>query len=236
MSDFLIYDNCVLQMLIESNWYDIMCQVEARFSIKQEVVLKTGVNSGLFREKTTRLSEAFATVTGISPIDNGDVISVFYMTQEAIRTQAQDIRLVYTDEDGEQKQISGSALIVNIEIGSPQKDFTTATIDFEFSGAIDIEEVTAPPEGTIQIYGDYWTTTAGQNYLDGAQASEELGYFLNPVGMTVLEVIRDGIQYDFIGYSGSPGNRQCMYNQTTDRLIFQNDFVANETVTVIFKL
>lgn len=235
MSDFLIYDNCTLQMLAESNWYDILCQVEARFSIQQEVVTKTGPNSGLFREKTTRLSEAFATVTGVSPIANGDVISVFYMTQEAIRTQPQTIRFVYTDEDGNQKQISGSALIVKIEIGSPQKDFTTATIDFEFSGAIDIEDVTAPPDGTIQIYADYWITTAGQNYLDGTQASVQLGYYLNTVGLTILEVIREGLEYDFFGYSGTPGNRQCIYNQTTDRLIFNTDFISGETVTVIFK-
>lgn len=234
MSDVFIYDDCTLEVLISSNWYPILCQVESSFDLEQEIILKTGPNSGLAREKTTRLTETFCSVRGLTPINNGDVISIFYIMQESIRTQPQTIRFRYVDQSGAvSKQISGTALIKKCSLQNTVSDFANASIDFEFSGVPVIEDVTDPPEGTILTYADTWNVTAGQNYLDGTQTSNLYGYTLT--GKTILVVWRSGVQYDFIGYSGTPGNRQCMYNQTTNRLIFADNFNDGETVFVEFE-
>lgn len=231
MSDVLIYDDCTLEMLVSLDWYPVLCQVEVNYKLQQEVILKTGVNSGIFREKATRLNEAFCSVRGITPIENGDVISVFYMLQESIRTAPQEIRIKYVDQAGGNQQISGTAYIVNIDMPSPQADFMTVTIDFEFSGAITIENVTAPPSAGLVLYSDLWTTTAGQNYISGASAIH--AYSL--VGKTILEVDREGVQYDLIANNSTPGNRQCSWNTSSNRLVFENDFSDSETVFVIFR-
>jgi hypothetical protein len=236
MSDEVIYsDDCTMEILFDTNWYPILCQSEFRFKLAQEVITKTGPNSGLFKEKTTRLSEGSASVSGLSPINNGTNISVFYLIQESVRTQPQTIRFKYYDQVGVSKQISGSVVLTNTEIGATIGDFVQATVDMEFSGAVTIEDVTAPPPGTIQIYADWWATTPGQNWIDGYSNSYQFGYTIE--GKTILEVDRDGSQYDFLGYSsGIPvGNRQANYNSTTHRLEFENNFNAGETVFLIFK-
>jgi hypothetical protein len=235
MSDEVIYsDDCTMEILLESNWYPILCQSDFSFKLSQEVILKTSPNSGLFKEKTTRLSEGLASVSGLSPINNGAIISVFYLIQESVRTQEQTIRFKYFDQAGISKQILGVVVIVNTEIGATIGDFVQATVDMEFSGAVTIEDVTAPPSGTIQIYSDTWNTTPGQNWIDGYSNSNLFGYTIE--GKTILEVDRDGSQYDFVGYaSGTPvGNRQCKYNSSTHRLEFQNNFNSGETVFIIF--
>jgi hypothetical protein len=238
MSDTLIYGkDCLTEILIESNWYPIMCQADMTFHLTQEVILKTTPNSGLFREKTTRFAEASASVSGYSPIENGETISIFYIIQESVRTKAQDIRLRFVDKAGASKQISGKAIIVDTEIGAPVGEWCSSSVDLQFTGAFSIEDVTDPPPGTIQIYSDTWNVTPGQNWIDGFGASNLLGYTIQ--GKTILEVDRSGIQYDFVGYSNSTpvGNRQVKYNSTTHRLEFEPgaDFNAGETVFIIFK-
>jgi hypothetical protein len=238
VADAVIYGKqCVMEILLESNWYPIMCQSEMSFKLSQEVLLKTTPNSGLFREKTTRFAEASASVSGLTPIENGTTISAFYLIQESVRTKVQSIRLKYIDQLGASKQISGSVIIVNTDVGSNVGDFCSATVDFEFTGAFVIEDVTDPPAGTIQIYSDTWNVTPGQNWIDGLGYSNLLGYTIE--GKTILEVDRSGIQYDFVGYSNSTpvGNRQVKYNSTTHRLEFEPgaDFNAGETVFIIFK-
>lgn len=239
MSDEVIYgDDCVMEILLSSNWYPILCQSEMTFSLKQEVILKTGPNSGLFREKTTRFAEASATVSGLTSIDNWTNISFFYIIQESVRTQTQTIRLKYRDQAGNGKQISGNAVIVNSELGTKIGDFALGTIDLEFSGEFDIEDVTSPPPGTIQIYSDTWNVVAGQNWIDGYSYSNLFGYTIDEM-TAILEVDRSGIQYDFVGYASGTvvGNRQVKYNNSTHRLEFQSgaDFNTGETVFIIFK-
>jgi hypothetical protein len=233
MSDVLIYDNCTLEMNIADEWYEVLCQVEMSFELTQEVILKTSVNSGLFREKATRLTEGACSVRGITPLENGDVISFFYIAQESIRTQPQTIRLKFIDQEGSSKQISGTAIISKCGIESRRVDFATASIDFEFSGDISIEDVPDPTGGGSEttVYSDWWSTTAGQNYISGS--SSVRSYSL--VGKTILEVDRSGDQYDLIANNSTPGNRQCSWNTSTNRLVFQYDFESNETVFVIFR-
>lgn len=235
MSDAVIFgDNCSLDMLIDGEYYTVLCQADFKFSVKQEVILITTPNSGLFREKTTRFSEGFASCSGLTSTNNGVVISFFYMAQESIRTQPQTIRLKYEDQDGVTKQISGTAIIVNCELGTPIDDFAEASIEFEFSGAFEIEEVTVPTFSN-SLGSDTWETTEGQNYISGLSTGWRNGTQYSLVGKEIIEVDRSGSQYDFIGNNMTPGNRQCSWNTTTNRLVFEYDFNAGETVFVIWK-
>lgn len=236
MADVVIYGrDCVMEILLSEVWYPIMCQSDMTFNLTQEVILKTGPNSGLFREKTTRFAEASATVSGLSPIDNGLTISVFYLLQESVRTQPQTIRLKYVDMAGSSKEINGQAVIVDTTIGAPVGDFCNSTIDFQFSGAFEVQAVTPPASGTVDEDADTWETVAGQNYISGLSTGWRDGTQKTLVGKEIIEVDREGMQYDFIGNDQTPGNRQCSWNTSLNRLVFQYNFEAGETVFVIFR-
>ena len=60
-----------------------------------------------------------------------------------------------------------------------------------------------------------------------------LGSLLTLFG-TVLKVCREGKTYDIV-YT-TPGERQVMYNTISRRLIFRDEFNADETVYVLIKL
>lgn len=235
MSDVLILaKDCLMELLVSDTWYPILCQSEMKFHLTQEVILKTGPASGLFREKTTRFAEANATATGLTAINNGVTISAFYLLQESVRTKTQTIRLTYTDKAGVSTEINGDAIIVDTDIGATVGDFCTATIDFQFSGSFDIQDVSSP-SGPQDEDADTWETTAGQNYISGLSTGWRTGVQKTLVGKEILEVDREGMQYDFIGNNVTPGNRQCSWDTTLNRLVFETDFNPGETVFVIFR-
>lgn len=85
------------------------------------------------------------------------------------------------------------------------------------------------PVGGNKVYSDYWQTTAGQTSVSGE--SVEHGYSLT--GKTIIEVSREGLQYDLIT-SGTPGERQCIYS--SGAITFRDAFNPGETVFVEFKI
>lgn len=236
MSEPVIFgEDCKMEILVSDNWYTIMCQSDIRFRLTQEILLKTTPNSGLFREKTTRFSEGFASVTGLTAVNNGATnVSFFYIIQESIRTQPQTIKLTFTDQGGSSKTITGTVLIVTSEIGAPIGDFAEASVELEFSGSFEIDSTDLPTTAN-PLLADTWETTAGQNYISGLSTGWRNGtqYSLN--SKEILEVDREGMQYDFIGNNLTPGNRECSWNTSLNRLVFQNDFNTGETVFVIFR-
>lgn len=226
-------EDCICELLVDSTYYPILCATDVTFRIQQEVVLKTGPNSGLFREKTTRLSEAFATVKGLTPVGNEDVISILYLMQEGVRNVTQDIRLTFTDEEGTSKQITGSAIIAISEITGGISDWANASVDFEFSGDVELAEITPPSDMSEEIFSGTWTAVEGQDYISGDDDSGQ--YNLMADDIVVLEVDREGLQHDF-QESGTPGNRCYVYDSSTGRVTFAVPFNDGETVFVLFKV
>lgn len=228
--DVIHGSDCILEMLVDGDYKLLMCQADLTLRYVQEVLLKTTANSGINRGKATRLNETFAEASGLTPINSTtDVISWFYVMQEAIRTKVQSIRATFTDGNGVSKQISGSAVIAGGEITGNVDDFASASIQFEFTDGVTFSDLETPEDLSEQIFSDYWTTTEGATSISGASSVH--AYSLS--GKTALGVWREGTEYDLV--TGTPGNRQAKQNGASIEFGAAYPFNLGETVFVLFK-
>lgn len=212
----------VLSVLIDDVYRPVFCAISCYFRYDQEEVLKTSVNSGKFRERTTRLIDWEFGVTGLTKIDNTDgQAAFFWLIQESVRGNAQRLRLRFVDDGGNEQTISGLCIVKQGQIDSVVGGFSTATQVFPGTGPFDL----GPVEGAAP-------TDLFKKYLDTTEAA----YVVTDVDLAglveIFLVLREA--GDFVQVSGVPVGRQFRYddNVTDGSLTFSNllTFNAGEIV------
>jgi hypothetical protein len=168
------------------------------------------------------------TLNGLTKIDNTDgQISYFYLLQENVRGTEQTIQIIFEDTDGNIQVIEGTVLIPDITFNSSVGSFSDVNVTFEGSGRFTIEQSLSGAQsgsGLCEtILSDTWIMAAETNSISGA-GNEGRSF----AGMDILEVDREGTQFDYT--SGSPGNREFSFDGTN--IIFQDDVPAGQTETV----
>jgi hypothetical protein len=233
MSSVIHGKDVVLEMLISGQYYPVLCATDCSFNRSIEFTDITGPDTGTFG-KILPLIESWAmNVSGLTKVENDLVLTFFYILQTGVRRQSATVRITFTDDAAASKQISGSVYFGNMSIAGGISDFATGDIEMRGDGAYSIGDTIDPPLASIDnIFGDWWPTTGGQNYIDGA--SSEWGYTLE--AKQILGVARSHQIYDVIT-SGTPTNYQCKHNNITGVITFDTSipFNAGETVWVIFK-
>jgi hypothetical protein len=102
-----------------------------------------------------------------------------------------------------------------------------------FNGASPTSPVVTPPKK--ELWADYWTTTPGATSIPSSQPSVVWGFTISQI-FQVLEVDREGLEYDIVTVS-SPVGRQCKHDAITPKLDFDTaiPFNPGETVNILFK-
>lgn len=196
-------NNVLVSIQIDEEFIPVLCAIDMTFNCEQEVVLATTIDSGKWRKKRLReLSDWNVSVTGLSKIDNADgQVSFFYLLQENIRGSEQVIQMMFEDEDGNVQVLEGSVLIPSLSINGNVNSFADVNIVFEGTGAVTIEQ---PVSDVASVICEDWDSDTfdlaeGETSISGAFA-----------GKTIIEVDREGTQYDHT--TGTPGNREYSYN------------------------
>lgn len=189
----------VLSVLIDGVYRPVFCAMSCYFRYDQEEVLKTSVNSGKFRERTTRLIDWEFGCTGLSKIDNTDgQASFFWLIQESVRSTVQTVRLRFVDDGGNEQTISGNVIIRGGQIESLVGGFTTATQVFPGTGTFSLGPVggAAPTD----LFKKYLSTTEGAYVVTDTDLAGLVEIFL---------VLREEGSYD--PTTGTPAERQYKY-------------------------
>lgn len=221
----------LLSIMIDTEFYPVLCGVDMTFNCSQEVLLATSVDTGNFRKKRLRgLSDWNVSLSGLTKIDNTDgQVSFFYLLQQNIRGSEQMIQMMFTDADGNIQVLEGVVLIPNLSISGNVNSFADASVEFEGSGAFEITEPVSDVESGVceDLASDTFILGEGETAINGVGENG-----LSFAGKEILEVDREGTQYDF--KDGSPGNREYGYDGTD--ISFENagnEF--NERVFVLWK-
>lgn len=229
----------VVEMIVDDTFYPILCGTDCEFVRTPEFVEKTSTTSGLFREWAVRREEWAVSVSGLTRIENAAALTFFYMLQSSVRRQEQTIRITFTDVDGADKQISGNILIGQSSISGSVSDFANCSIELKGTGAFTIEDVTAPPVSDFDVFSDYWTTTNGNAFINGASSGSSPsaiangGAFTLQTTDTILEVRVEGTQFELV--TGSPGSREAQPDLSNHKIKFQDSFDGTQRVFVEFK-
>lgn len=235
MANPVLGADAVLEIKVDDTYYPALCATDMRYFYTPEFIEKTGPTSGLFSEYDVRLQSWGCTLNGLTKIANDTVLSFFYLLQTSVRRVRQDIRLTFTDDESNSKQITGYAFIGSSEITGPVSGFCEATVELKGTGPFTIADVEPPTPETFDVLSDYWTTTNGLNYITGASAINS--YTLDSDTDEILEVAMEGVQYDVVSGTPTAGTRTCQFNTSNDRIVFPSDVVFDgaQRVFVEFK-
>lgn len=156
---------------------------------------------------------------------------IFDLVTEQVRLNGLNIKVVYTDQSGFPLYFTGFVYITTSDFGGEAGTLANWSTEMQGSGPLDLTGTLIT--GTIpgEPFSDWWNTTPGATAVSGASAVH--AYSL--VGKTILEVKREGLEYDIV--TGTPVGRQVKFTSGTGTLDFDTSlpFYPNETVFAIFK-
>lgn len=219
MSDIVLGRDVVIMELIGSTYYEIGCATNCAFRFKNEIIYKTTISSGGFREKRVRLSDISGSVNGLVKTGNADnVQSVFRYLDLGITRVERAYKFLFTDEDGGEKTITMNAVIESIETRGPVDGFAEFDINLEGTGGLEMDEVAPPTESTSNVDSDTWTISGGLNYIEDVRLEN----------VDIIEVTLEGVQHDKT--TGTPVGREYKYTASIGgkgRIEFDSNIVIN---------
>lgn len=242
MAEAVFGTGVVVEILVDPDWYEVLCATDCVFTRTPEFIEKTSPVSGRTRAFAVRREEWDLTVSGLTKIANSASLTFFYMLQTAQRWAEQDIKITFTDADGANVVITGTALIGAESISGPATDFAQCSIDFKGTGPFTISGVQPPAEVEYILYSDWWTPVNGDNFISGSSSglspsAVAFGSSFNlGAGDILLDVAVEGDHFNLIN-TGTPGNMQCKPVLGLGQVTFATDmiFTGAEKVYVEFK-
>lgn len=237
MSNYIQGKNAILFGYLSGVYYPIGCEIEFTYEYLNELTTKTDVNAGSWRKYEVRISDCTASLSGVTTSSNGTTLSIFYYLQEAIRRTPQNIKMVWTDDDGVDKVITGVFMIKTINIANAQGDWSKFTLELQGTSGITIDPIiggggSGSSSGSSSIdeniTADYWLTVEGATSINGLSVGG-----LSYVGGEVILVSREGATQFLV--TGTPGNEEAQVSDPAGTNIsFLNPFGPDERVYVIW--
>ena len=224
--------NMIASIKVGGSWFPVFCAKSCSFDFKNEIILRTGVNDGLFPKRRVRRSDWSGSAAGVLVTDNtANRYSPFYLLQDGVRRSERQWQFEFTNEDSETKTIEGTALIEGLPISGDVSGWVQASVNIVGTGAFTIDASPSSGGDDENVDSDYWNTTSGQISISGNSVNGK-----SITGKTVLAVAREGTVYDPI-FSGTATNRLARVNSGAGSVTFDANIPFNpgETVWVMWK-
>jgi len=227
--------NMIASIKVDGTFYPVFCGKSCSFSLTNEIINRTGVNSGLGILRRVRRTEFSGSASGVTVTDNtADRYSPFYLLQEAVRRAENEWQFEFINGDGETVTITGVFLIEGIEISGDVASFSQSTVNIIGSGLPVIDESPSggdSPATDENVDSDWWNVTVGTNNLTGlSQGGKTFA------GKTVLAVSRATRDY-YVITSGTATGDKVRHDTVNDMLLFDVSmpFETGETVWIMWK-
>lgn len=219
-----------LQDFVDGDYITIGCATSCSIEYINEIIGKTDANAGLFRKKRVRISDVRISVQGVLISESEPTrLSAWHFLQEAIRRSERDMRMVFTDELGNDKAITGKFIVSTQSFVADVNAFTDFDIQMEGTGGIAITEIAPPGEVVCPEWArDWWNTTPGTSTINGLSQGG-----LTYAGKELIAVFRSGAPLNET--TGTPGNMEYAYDGTDIDVDPTNTFSSGETLFVIWE-
>lgn len=215
----------VLSMKVADIWYPVLCATDFTYDCIPEMIEKTGPNSGGVRQRKRRLEDHISTVSGLSFVENGDQLSFLYMLQLGVRREEHEFRADFIDGYGNERTLSGPAVIGRQGIRGPVGDFSPSEIEIFWNQEPDFDAIDDPVGGEIIDY-DFLDLLVGETSVLSAGL----------IGKEVLGVARAGAIYNETTGTPAAGSLEYKFTSGTGTLAFDAlNPSLGEKIWVLFK-
>lgn len=233
MSKYVKGKNCVVSMLVVDTYYPIFCAKSMDFTIDQEEIEITSVNSGSDREYELGMSSAMCNLTGITSTSNDTRLSVLYIMQQAVRRVTQSFKITLTADDAEVKVVSFDGLFRTTSFSKDGAGYSNAGASIRVTGPVNLGDTIDPPTvPTCEIEDTLaYTAVGGETSYSNVLLDTD-----TYPGLTVLWVTRAGST--LYPTTGTPVGLQFRHVGSTGTIEFDplNPLNADEGITIQYKL
>jgi predicted secreted protein len=183
---------------IDAAPFEIVCGTNVVFEATQELIGATTPESGRYTEVRPRMRSATCVISGATTSDNDGDLSVFHFLDEDIFGSVQDLEIVFTDNNGNDRSIRGDFYMERLPITGPAGEASTYDINLKSSGSWAVSVLTDPVVTGESVTSDSYTVAGGviqDNAWIGLSAAN------------IVEVCREGSEQLSIGlpYSFNSG-------------------------------
>ena len=224
--------NCFVYILSGNDYYLIGCGISFSFEVENELILRTGINDGLFPKKRVRQTSFRGSVNSVM-ISESDAakVSAFFMIQEGIRRAESTYKFEYTDGASVTKTITGNFLVQTVNISADTQSFSKFDLSIEGTGGFTMATDSPTPVTDENVDSDDWATVAGETSITGSSTNTK-----NTTGKVLLVCSRTGVVHDIIT-SGTPSGMQAKFDTATGTTSFDpgRPFEADEFVWQMWK-
>lgn len=226
--------NVVTQIEVDGIFYNLLCAKTATFSNDQEEIEITSRSSGISRQFMPWLNSATLEISGITEMENDNKVGVGYLLNEQIRRRTHNMRMLFTANDGTVMGLSFSAFVRTLSTSRDRQSYSQSSVSFRVTGGITIsDEIEPPAEGICEVQD-----TLNKLLLEGATSVQDnLLIQIPDYTYEILTVWREG--NTLYETSGTPGNMQFNYDETTGTISFDAanpGNPGNERVSIMYKI
>jgi len=207
--------NCFVYILSGDDYYLIGCGISFSFEIENELILRTGINDGLFPKKRVRQTSFRGSVNSVM-ISESDAakVSAFFMIQEGVRRTESTYKFEYTDGAAVTKTITGNFLVQAVNISADTQSFSKFDLSIEGTGAFSMETDSPTPVTDENVDSDTWQTVTGETSVTGNSIDTK-----TTTGKHLLACSRSGVVHTIIT-SGTPSGMEAKFDTATGTTSF----------------
>ncbi len=231
--------NIQVYLKVDATYYPIFCGKTMRFSLEQDEVETTNVDSGSARAYEAGMSNALLEVSGVTTIDNSNSrISITYLQSISVRQQVQDWKITLTPDTGTAKNYTFRGVIRSTDFDKALPGYSQSNLVVRVSGNITIDTVDPPPTGEYTYHADWWDSVNAQNYVSGQSTGFTDGtqYTLQATDVILAVEVESQTMYAVTG-TPTNGEPEYKYDTSTQRVNFPAAFIfdGSQRVYIMFK-
>lgn len=178
-------DNVRIYKYIGASPFEIVCAEDVTWELQKELIGATTPDSGKFTEVRPRLKTAFASVTGCTTSNNDGDLSWFHFLDEDVVDEVQDLEIIFTDNDGNERSIRGNFYIETTSTSNPAGDASSFEMKLRSSGDYTAGDLVDP-----EVTGD--NVTSGSYTISGGLVQDNDWIGLDDGN--IIEVCREGTE------------------------------------------
>jgi predicted secreted protein len=182
---FIQGNNVHIYKYIDASPFEIVCGTNIVLEFLQEIIGATTPDSGKYLEKRARMRSVTATISGATTSDNDGNLSVFHFLNEDIFGEAQDLEVIYTDNDGSDRSVRGLFIIERLPITGEAGNSSTYDINLQSSGGYTVSTLIDPVVTGENVTSDSYVVSGGK-ITDSRWAGLSLA--------NIIEVCREGTE------------------------------------------
>lgn len=167
-------NDIIVEIQVDGTYLPVFCGIDCTFNHTTEMIEVSTVTSGVWKEFRPRSMQWSMDCAGLSKIDNTDgQIAYAYLIDPSVMMTALNVRMTFTDFDGNIFQITGQAYIPNSSISGPVDRFNQSAVTFQGTGPFSTDQESSGSACTPVTVGSFSLPDAviGSSYSFGVTLS-----------------------------------------------------------------